>query len=148
MRDIAQARVMPFAAVIAVTATALVGAPTAGAQSDTGYLTPPPAIMDILDAPPIPPAVVSPTGETMAILTRPSMPSLSELAEPMLRLAGYRVNPRTNGPHTTTGLSRITIRNISDGTEHAFDAPRETSLGSPTFSPESPRMMMRPPYIM
>ncbi len=141
MRDIPQARVVPFAVVIAVAAALLVEAPAAQAQPDTGYLTPPQAIVDILDASPIPPAVVSPTGETMAILTRPSMPSLSELAEPMLRLAGYRVNPRTNGPHTTPGLSRITIRNISDGTEHAFDAPRETSLGSPTFSPDGSRLL-------
>jgi dipeptidyl aminopeptidase/acylaminoacyl peptidase len=111
------------------------------AQPDSGYLEPPQAIVDILDAPPILPAVVSPTGDTIAILSRRSMPALSELAQPMLRLAGYRINPRTNGPHTTAGLSRITVRHISDGTEHAFDAPRETSLGPPTFSPDGSRLL-------
>jgi dipeptidyl aminopeptidase/acylaminoacyl peptidase len=137
MRDVPQVCLVPCAAVFAL----LIHGPGALAQPDTGYLEPPQAIVDILDAPPILPAVVSPTGDTIAILSRPSMPALSELAQPMLRLAGYRINPRTNGPHRTAGLSRITIRRISDGTEHAFDAPRETSLGPPTFSPDGSRLL-------
>ncbi len=122
-------------------ATVLAGGSTALAQPDSAYLQPPQTIMDILDAPPILPAVVSPTGDTIAILSQPSMPALADLAQPMLRLAGYRINPRTNGPHATDGLSRITIRSIRDGTEHAFDAPRETSLGPPTFSPDGSRLL-------
>jgi dipeptidyl aminopeptidase/acylaminoacyl peptidase len=137
MRHTPQVLTLPFAAV----ATILLSGPPALAQPDSGYLQPPPAIVDILDAPPMLPAVVSPTGETIAILSRPSMPALADLAQPMLRLAGYRINPRTNGPHTTAGLSRIAIRRISDGTEHAFDAPRETSLGPPTFSPDGSRLL-------
>ncbi len=141
MRDTPRARARPIVAVIAADLLVLLVAPTALAQEATGYLTPPQAIVDILDAPPILRAVVSPTGETIAVLTRRSMPALSELAQPMLRLAGYRINPRTNGPHTTAGLSRIAIRNVNDGTEHAFDAPRETSLGPPTFSPDGSRLL-------
>ena len=99
---------------------------TARAQQETGYLIPPQEIIDILDTPAAPRVVVSPTGDTIALLERPSMPPLSELAQPMLRLAGYRVNPRTNGPYTTVAGRRITVRRISDGTEHSFDAPFET----------------------
>lgn len=137
MRNTRRVSVAPFAAIAII----LLTEPVALAQSESRYLEPPAAIVDVLDAPPILPAVVSPTGETMAILSRPSMPSLADLAQPMLRLAGYRINPRTNGPHTTAGLSRITIRRISDGSEHAFDAPRETSLGPPTFSPDGSRLL-------
>ena len=61
---------------------------TARAQQETGYLLPPPEILDLLDAPAAPQVVVSPTGDTIALLERPSMPPLSELAQPMLRLAG------------------------------------------------------------
>ena len=31
-------------------------------------------------------------------------PTIAELAQPMLRLAGARVNPKTNGPHRASGL--------------------------------------------
>ena len=105
------------------------------------YQTPPQAIVDILDAPPIPQVVVSPTGDTVALLSRPAMPSMTELARPMLRLAGFRLDPRTNGPHTVAGLSRITVTRIADGLEHAFDAPRETSLGGVEFSPDGSRLL-------
>ena len=114
---------------------------TARAQQETGYLIPPPEIIDILDAPAAPQVVVSPTGDTIALLERPSMPPLSELAQPMLRLAGYRVNPRTNGPHTTVAGRRITVKRISDGTEHSFDAPFETSLGGVEYSPDGSRLL-------
>ena len=63
------------------------------------YQIPPKAIVDILDAPPLPGVVVSPTREVLALLPRRSMPSIAELAQPMLGLAGTRVNPLTNGPH-------------------------------------------------
>jgi len=126
--------------VVAVTAALLTVSPVV-AQETTGYLLPPPDIVDILDAPPIPQVVVSPKGDTVALLSRPSMPSIAELAQPMLRLAGYRLNPRTNGPHRSAGITRITLKNIGDGAEHAFDAPRETSLGPVEFSPDGSRLV-------
>ena len=57
------------------------------------YRTPPPAIVDILDAEPLPGVSVSPTRDVLALLPRRSMPSIAELAQPMLRLAGVRVEP-------------------------------------------------------
>ncbi len=126
--------------VVGVAAALLTGSPV-GAQETTGYLTPPPEIVDILDAPPIPQVVVSPRGDTVALLSRPAMPSIAELAQPMLRLAGYRLNPRTNGPQRPSGITRITLKGISDGAEHAFDAPRETSLGPVEFSPDGSRLI-------
>ena len=70
------------------------------------YLTPPKAIVDILDAPSIPTAVLSPSRDIVALLDRRSAPRIAELAEPMLRLGGLRINPRTNGPHRNRRRSR------------------------------------------
>ena len=122
-------------------AVALLAVSPVVAQEATGYLTQPPEIVDILDAPPIPQVVVSPRGDTVALLSRPAMPSIAELARPMLRLAGYRLNPRTNGPQRPAGITRITLKGISDWAEHAFDAPRETSLGPVNFSPDGSRLI-------
>ena len=127
--------------VAATLTAALLTASPGAAQETTGYLTPPPEIVDILDAPPIPQVVVSPRGDMVALLSRPAMPSIAELAQPMLRLAGYRLNPRTNGPQRPAGITRITLTGISDGAEHAFDAPRETSLGRVEFSPDGSRLI-------
>jgi len=113
------------------------------AQTSPAFLTPPPEIVEILDAAPIPSAVVSPNGATVAMLHRRSMPPLAELAQPMLGLAGYRINPRTNGPHATSQRPghRITVTRVADGTEQAFDAPPETSLSGPEYSPDGSRLL-------
>ena len=86
------------AAIVLLAALALGPAASGLAQEATGYLTPPAEIVDILDAPPTPQALVSPSRDTVALLARPAMPSIAEVARPMLRLAGFRLNPRTNGP--------------------------------------------------
>ncbi len=126
---------------VAVLTATLVGPSPVIAQETTAYLTPPQEIVDILDAVPIPQVVVSPRGDTVALLSRPAMPSIAELAKPMLRLAGYRLNPRTNGPQRPAGITRITLQRIRDGEEFAFDAPRESSLGRVEFSPDGSRLI-------
>ena len=49
--------------------------------------------------------------------TVPSMPTIAELSQPMLRIAGRRINPRTNGPHRVNFTRAITIKSIVDGAE-------------------------------
>src|SRR5436309_8667946 len=69
------------------------------AAPPTGYLKPPPVIRDVLDAPPPPTVSVSPTRDYVLLLHMIRYPALADVASPMLRLAGLRINPRTNGPH-------------------------------------------------
>jgi dipeptidyl aminopeptidase/acylaminoacyl peptidase len=107
----------------------------AGAQ----YQLPPKDIVDMLDAAPIPGVAASPTGQVVALLERASMPTIAELAQPMHRLAGMRVNPRTNGPHRLQPLKAISLRSVADGTEVKVTLPpnpRMTWLG---FSPDGKR---------
>lgn len=92
-------RLRLVAGALAVIAETALAAAQQAPPTDTGYLLPPPPIVDILDAPPPPLTELSPTRDTLAIIQRASMPPISELAQPMLRLAGRRINPKTNGPH-------------------------------------------------
>jgi dipeptidyl aminopeptidase/acylaminoacyl peptidase len=111
----------------------------AQSAATTGYLTPPKAIVDILDAEPLPNVVVSPARDTMAMLTRRSMPPLSELSEPMLRLAGSRVNPKNNGPHRAAAGTGITLRTIATGAERRVPVPPGARIGGFSFSPDGQR---------
>src|SRR5438552_9220703 len=66
------------------------------------YKKPPQNILDVLNAP-LPPSVsVNPTRDTMVLADQLRYPPISDLAQPMLRLAGSRINPATNGPHLST----------------------------------------------
>ena len=81
-----------------VAATAALSAQSPASPS-SGYLTPPKNIVDIMSAEPLPTVAVSPARDVIALQSRSSMPSIAEVSAPMLRLAGFRINPRTNGPH-------------------------------------------------
>src|ERR1022692_3037658 len=63
------------------------------------YQKPPQEILDVLNAPPPPAISVNPSRD-YAILMQPlRYPPIAEVAQPMLRLAGLRIDIRTNGPH-------------------------------------------------
>ncbi len=103
------------------------------------YQLPPKEIVDILDAPPLPTASVSPTGHVIALLERTSMSTIAELAQPMLRLAGMRINPRTNGPHRAQLLKSISLRSVADGAEIKVTLPPNARLSWIGFSPDGKR---------
>ncbi len=45
-------------------------------------------------------ARLNPAGDALALFTPLRYPPLADLAQPMLPLAGVRINPRTNGRRT------------------------------------------------
>lgn len=83
------------------------------------YLLPPKAIADLIDAPPTPGVNVSPDHTWLLLTEPPALPPISELAEPELRLAGLRINPRTNGASREFYLKGIRFKRVSDGVERA-----------------------------
>src|SRR5262245_20027267 len=106
--------------------TFVLAASTAFAQtqpSATGYLLPPKVIVDMLDAPPPPTAEVSPARDVIALLERASMPTIAELSQPFYRLAGVRINPRTNAPHRGQRYRNLTLKVIADGSERKVTLP-------------------------
>src|SRR5688572_19201684 len=114
------------------------------AQSDqrgsSGYLTPPQAVVDILDAEPLPTVTVSPGRDVLAIVARRSMPSIAELAQPMLRLAGLRINPATNGPHRAPSGNGIRLRMVATEAERPVQVPPNARIGTVGFSPDGKRL--------
>jgi dipeptidyl aminopeptidase/acylaminoacyl peptidase len=124
--------------VVLVTVLAALAAQPMPAQQvaslESGYQLPPKAIVDILDAAPPPAVLVSPTGQVMALLERTSMPSIAELAEPMLRLAGHRVNPRTNGWHGGQTTYGITLKPVAGGPETKVVLAPTSKITAATFS--------------
>ncbi len=111
----------------------------AHAQAPSTYQLPPQAIVDILDAPPPPDAMLSPTRDVVALLERTSMPTIAELSAPMLRLAGERINPRTNGPHRFPFLKNISLKALPDGGARTVTLPPAPRLAWVGFSPDGRR---------
>jgi dipeptidyl aminopeptidase/acylaminoacyl peptidase len=125
---------------IVIALAIVVGSVTLGAQAPTtGYLLPPKEIVDILDAAPPPTVELSPARDVVALLERASMPTIAQLAQPMHRLAGIRINPRTNGPYRAQLQRAITLKSIADGTEKKVTLPQNPMLSWIGFSPDGKR---------
>lgn len=107
--------------------------------ADAGYLTPPKLIVDVLDAPPPPDVHLSPSRDVVAVLERTPMPSIAELARPMLRLAGLRIDPRNNGRHRVRTAKALTLKTVADGTTRAVTLPAAPALTWIGFSADGAR---------
>jgi dipeptidyl aminopeptidase/acylaminoacyl peptidase len=124
-------RYFPLALVAVVGAT-----PTAlGAQAP--YRTPPQVIVDILDTPPLPAAVVSPDRQWLLLGELRSMPAIAQLAQPILRIAGTRINPQTTGPQLPGPVTGLVLKRVADGSERRITVPTPAALSFPTWSPNN-----------
>jgi dipeptidyl aminopeptidase/acylaminoacyl peptidase len=91
----------------------------------------------IVDAQPTPVVRLDPKREWMVLAMRPSLPSIAELSEPELRLAGLRINPRTNGPSRARGFTSLTLRKLSDLSERPVTGlPDKASISFVNWSPD------------
>lgn len=99
---------MPLSPALRRVPLLLIAALPLTAADDPVYRRPSAPLAALVDAPSSPVAVLSPDRTRLLLLDRPEAPSIAELAQPELKLAGLRVNPATNGRSreaTYTGLS-------------------------------------------
>lgn len=104
------------------------------------YQLPPKHVIHAFEAPPLPQAILSPSRKTLALLYRRPYPTVAELSRPMLRLAGARINPKTNGAHLTPRIYGITFKRISDEAETKVAVPAQANIGNVRFSPDGTRV--------
>lgn len=86
-------------------------------ERNLAYQRPGAPLDEILEAEPLPATSLSPDQKTLAFLQRHSMPSIEELAQPELRLAGLRINPRTSNPSRAGFFLQVTLKELATGQE-------------------------------
>jgi dipeptidyl aminopeptidase/acylaminoacyl peptidase len=99
-----------------------------------GYKKPPKEVLDILNAPVTPGISVSPTRDNIILTTGLRYPPLADLAQPMLRLAGRRINPTTNSPHRYQYSVALTLKRVADGSEVKLDVPQGAKISGVEWS--------------
>ncbi len=100
------------------------------------YMAPPKEIMDVLNAPAIPATGISPSRDKIVMLEPLRYPPIADLSQPMLRLAGTRVNPNNNAPHLTQYSVKMTLKNVADGKETPVALPAGAKISNPQWSPD------------
>jgi dipeptidyl aminopeptidase/acylaminoacyl peptidase len=121
----------------------LVLATTATAQTPgSRYHRAPDAIAKALETAPTPAVSVSPDHETLAILGRENLPTIANLSKPILRLAGYRIDPMTNGQAEVRvqWLNALSFKNLATGRTVETKLPAGRRFAAPDWSPDGTRL--------
>ncbi len=104
------------------------------------YRKPPQPILDVLNAPETPTVVVSPARDYALLLQGIRYPPMAEVAQPMLRLAGLRINPATNGRRLAPYYASVIVKRLPGGAETPVALPRGARAGTPVFNPDGKRI--------
>jgi dipeptidyl aminopeptidase/acylaminoacyl peptidase len=109
------------------------------AQTSLTYQKAPDAIEKLLDAPPTPVVKPSPDGLSLLVEQPQGFPSIAELAQPRLRLAGIRFNPANNGPsRDLTVAVQLSLQSITGGTARSISGlPAALKATHLAWSPDS-----------
>ncbi|MFD2570737.1 prolyl oligopeptidase family serine peptidase [Spirosoma soli] len=83
------------------------------AQDAPTYQTPPKALADLVTVPPTPGVSVRSKGDVLLILEQAAAPTIAELSQPELKLAGLRMNPANNGPSRARYITNLKIKKIA-----------------------------------
>ena len=116
---------------------------TTGAVGDDGYKMPPKAIRDLVDAPLTPVVSISSDKKHILILERASLPSIEELSQTELRLAGLRINPKTNGRSRSSYYTGIVVQEIKSGRQKIIKGlPKDGRISNVGWSPNGKHIAM------
>ncbi len=131
--------VLPALLALALTAPAGFAqqAPVAQAQNATGYRTPAPELKAIVDAARAPQLSLSPRRDLAALQQIPPLPSIALVAQPELKLAGLRLNPRSYSPSRFSFASDFWLMDIATGKDIRIEGlPQPLSLAAVSWSPD------------
>jgi dipeptidyl aminopeptidase/acylaminoacyl peptidase len=126
--------------------TSAVSSPSASAKSASGYDLPPKNILDVMHAPAPPVPYVSPTHDTILLVSWQEYPPMSRVATPFLRLAGVRVEPMNHSKHDTPGgygitpcASNFELVRTADGAQKPIKLPAGACPDQPIWAADGKR---------
>ena len=127
---------------LALAASVAFAALSGAAFAADGYQTPPAPIAQILDAAPTPGVSVSPDRKVLAQLGRENLPTIAAVSEPILRLGGYRINPRANGPIEARAnwMNALSFEDVATGKVRAVALPAGARFFAPSWSPDGSKL--------
>ena len=117
--------------VLSVLLLAVALVPAAG---QTPYKMPPKDVVAILDAPPPPLVLTSPARDAILLVDVQTYPSIATLAEPVLRLAGVRIDPRIGSRQRTTQYTGLTIQALDKSPARRIALPEGAFIHVPVWS--------------
>jgi dipeptidyl aminopeptidase/acylaminoacyl peptidase len=110
-----------------------------GFSNDPSYKLPAKEIVEIFDAAPPPQTVVSPKRDAMLIVEPEGLPPISLLAQPILRIAGVRINPAIRARQRIVRFTGISVQSLDGTPPRRVNLPAGSRIGYPAWSHDGSR---------
>jgi len=111
------------------------------AQESGSYKLPPKEVAELLLAKPTPAISIDRTGEWMLIMERESYPTVEELGQPEIRVAGLRLNPNNFSPSRQNFINNLSLKHIKDGKTFSIKGiPAGALISNPDWSPSEKKI--------
>ena len=111
----------------------MIGAPIAAEE----YRLPPADVVALVDAPPTPTVRFSPDRQWMLLVEHDALPSIEDVSRRMLRLAGMRIDPASNGRFRTSFDRGLRLRRIDRAEARGLPMPEGGRLATVSWSHDS-----------
>ncbi len=106
-------------------------------HAHANYQLPPEPLQAIVDAAHPPVLALSPQRNLAAMIDTPALPSIAEVAQPELKLAGLRINPRTYSPSRFSFGSGLSLLDLNTKQKTAIGGlPTPLRLAASAWSPD------------
>ncbi len=107
------------------------------AQDNLRYQKPPQSILELVDAPTTPSVSITRSGNTALLYERPDFPTINDVSQPVLGLAGLRLNPANTSSAVASGTTSITVRDLTTGQDYKITGlPAEPRIGNTSLNPD------------
>lgn len=118
--------------------------PSALASETQTYQQPSAEVRNVLDAKSLPNYAISPDQQTLAIIEMRRYRQIAELARPVLRLGGNRIDPGSNGPQLTPVIEALQLRELASSQVNlrSVELPTGGSFYQMRWSPDSKHFLL------
>lgn len=111
------------------------------AQDAANYQVPPKVIEDLLLAKPTPSVSIDSKGAWMLLSERNSYPTVEELGQPEIRVAGLRLNPNNFSPSRQTFINNFSLKQLKDNQTYAITGlPNQLLASSVSWNPSETKI--------
>ncbi len=110
-------------------------------MAQDGYQTPPADVTDIVTRAPSPSVSVSPDGQQILLIEREALPPVADLAKPMAKLAGLRLDAATNDRHRTRSQVGLSLQDVNSGTVRPVALPADADLSRLSWAPDGSQVV-------
>lgn len=107
------------------------------AQEGLRYQVPPQSILELIDAPTTPSVSFTRSGKIALLYERPDFPTIADVSQPVVGLAGLRLNPANTSSAVASASTSITVRDLTTGEDHRIQGlPQEARIGNTSLNPD------------